>query len=297
MYKFLDNLKTKFPKYYKSKFKNKFNFGNFILCIIFSTIIFFILRKTPLIPNDFLYNLLSVPLMLLFIYIFDFTEKIKKLLLNILFPILLIISSIFFILFLVITLSKWLYSFTSSSIVNIDASNKEYFFLIFTSIFTSIFGLLGTLIGTYISGKKSADLVKMEFIHNKNDKLEELEKNKEFSLKIIKKLLSQELKNNFNFLNRCNLFASLKNKNYNHSLSKPFKDGLEFNVYDNVKFELIKYPTNDELIENILKVYGLLQELTKYDRVKDIIDKEYNKFIKLEYLITNIITTIDSIKN
>ncbi|MDI9215962.1 hypothetical protein [Clostridium tertium] len=297
MYKFLDNLKTKFSKYFKSKFKNKFNFGNFILCIIFSTIIFFILRKTPLIPNDFLYNLLSVPLMLLFIYIFDFTEKIEKLLLNILIPILLIITSIFLILFLVITSSKWLYSFTSSSIVNIDASNKEYFFLIFTSIFTSIFGLLGTLIGTYISGKKSADLVKMEFIHNKNDKLEELEKNKEFSLKIIKKLLSQELNNNFNFLNRCNLFASLKNKNYNHSLSKPFKDGLEFNVYDNVKFELIKYPTNDELIENILKVYGLLQELTKYDRVKDIIDKEYNKFIKLEYLITNIITTIDSIKN
>jgi len=177
-----------------------------------------------------------------------------------------------------------------------EENNDKIYDLVFntyTTIISSVIGIAGTYFGAIYGGNKAIEATKIQLDQQSKDNEKRRKDDERFALRIISKLLSQEINNNFDMLKKNGYFNELKN-NANLYFSS-IANELKFEIYNNTKYELIKYSANDSLVEDVIDVYGLLDIASRYPVIRDMSGKDKDKLLTLESKIKNLISAIDNI--
>lgn len=178
-----------------------------------------------------------------------------------------------------------------------DPEDDKIYDLIFNTysgVIAAVIGIAGTYFGAVYGGKKSIEATKIQLEQQAKDNETIRKNNERFALKIISKLLSQEINNNFDILSKNSYFNKITINNANYYYSS-IANELKFEIYNNTKYELIKYAENDSLVEEVIDVYGLLEIVTRYTNLKDMNKKDKGRVLHLKNKMTHLIDSIESI--
>lgn len=176
-----------------------------------------------------------------------------------------------------------------------NPENDKIYDLIFNTysgVIAAGIGILGTYFAAIYGGKVSMETTKLQLEQQAKDSENRRKENEKFALKIISKLLIQEIKYNIDMLNSFSFFVLINKSKRDKSL-KDLANQLKFDVYNNTKYELIKYSSNDSLVEEVIDVYGILQLISKYPDTNSISQSDYYIFKDLEDKIYNLIDHIE----
>lgn len=219
--------------------------------------------------------------------VIDDIDKIAKLLL-------LFALITFIITFITVILSKFAYWIVP--LYHSDPQNDKVYDLVFntyTSIIAAGIGIVGTYFGAVYGGKKAIEATKIQLDQQAKDNKDQMDENRKFSLKIISKLLYKEIKNNYTcYLNYYLIGPVNLDLDY-----KKLKDGLQFEIYDNTKYELIKYSDGNSLVEDVIDVYNLFRIFTRHNFYHELNFYEKKELNELNNKVQKLIANIDSIDN
>lgn len=173
-----------------------------------------------------------------------------------------------------------------------DDKIYDLIFNTYSGVIAAGIGILGTYFAAIYGGKVSMETTKLQLEQQAKDSENRRKENEKFALKIISKLLIQEIKYNIDMLNSFSFFVLINKSKRDKSL-KDLANQLKFDVYNNTKYELIKYSSNDSLVEEVIDVYGILQLISKYPDTNSISQSDYYIFKDLEDKIYNLIDHIE----
>lgn len=154
-------------------------------------------------------------------------------------------------------------------------------------------GISGTLLGALYGGKKSLEVAERQFSKQNEDNEIRKEENRRMVIRIITKFLKEEIIDNKIIFEKKNFYETINGGFGTQRLYNGWKDKVKFDSYENIKYELIKF-ANERLVEDVIDLYGVLYIFARYDDIKELDEKEFNKLAKLELLINGVIEKIDS---
>lgn len=203
----------------------------------------------------------------------------------------------FFLLFLftatTILFSKFIYAVIPIYYKDGNKDVTDLLFSTYSSVIAAVIGIGGTYLGAVYGGKKSIETTKLQLDQQATDNENRRKDNERFALRIVSKLLSQEINYNLDSLNNNKFFSSLRFEN--NVYYSTIHEELKFDIYNNTKYELIKYSSNDSLVEEVIDVYGLLEILKKYDNLNKMTKKDFDKILTLKSKINHLVESIDKI--
>ncbi|MDU7365404.1 hypothetical protein [Clostridium sp.] len=242
--------------------------------------------------------IVSYIFILLFIIIFIFAilfitkkliDDINKIIISFLFFALIT----FIVTFITVVLSKFAYWIVP--MYHSGPQDDKVYDLVFntyTSIIAAVIGIAGTYLGAIYGGKKALEVTKIQLDQQHKENKNTIEENKKYALKIITKLLTQEIE--MNYIRILGIAVHLQDLKEDFPLTS-LHNNFRFEVYNNTKYELIKYSNNNSLFDEVIEVYSSLELLISYDNVNKI-PKIYHKKVKTLYnKIYNLRTKIKNI--
>lgn len=277
---------------------NKINFKitNYILCPFIPIGLIMLLFNYEIIRSLGKLILSVTVLLLLIVFllfsiktIIDDIDKVFYALLVLAFFILVFIAS-------TIVVSKIIYLVVPLYYKEGNEEVTSLLFSTYSSVIAAVIGIGGTYFAAIYGGKKSIETTKLQLEQQAKNDEQKKKDDERFALKIISKLLIQEINYNLNILNSINFFSAIET----FKVSTPLNGivcQLKFDVYNNTKYELIKYSSKDSLVENVIDVYGILESLTKYSDANFEVGDDFLRFLELKEKIYTLIESIDTITN
>lgn len=174
-------------------------------------------------------------------------------------------------------------------------NNKNDIMNLFVNSFSSFIGAIISIFGAFLAavygGKKSMEVTKKQMEEQVKKEEERIEKEKVITIRIIVKLLENEILYNYGLLQSSNIYNYLKSDKRKGYYIDGIKDKFRFEVYNNMKYDLLKYP-GENAIEDVVDIYEMIYILSRYTDLGDLSDREFNKLSKLEEKISGFLDVI-----
>ncbi|WP_156964255.1 hypothetical protein [Clostridium sulfidigenes] len=285
--------KKKFSKKYIKELLNKINFTKFTWVVVIAFIVGLSLIFYGNIEKFFTIKLIGIILMLvdlilgvieLFLYQLKFIiDDIDKMFLFISFGITYICLIIG-------------YATLTDKIVSGFPEYREELTELFIYSFTGLVPAIITVIATYLAaihgGKKAMEATEKQLDAQADKEKDRLKKSRSIAIRIIVKLLKEEIEDNVNYLKKAQLLEKKNIYKSNHEYAA-IKRYLKFVDYDNVKYEIIKY-CDEDIVEEVIDIYEIFRIFARHDNLNEIDGKEFKKITKLEQKYNSFLKTIES---
>ncbi|MHC1681374.1 MAG: hypothetical protein AB6733_00175 [Clostridiaceae bacterium] len=166
-----------------------------------------------------------------------------------------------------------------------------------TALIASLIGVAGTYLGAVYGGTKAIEAVEKQLKKQDEEKLEKEKKDEIIAVRIITKLLKEEIIGNHDKLKERKFYSSIDkirtDENYDVGL-KTYHDSIKFDTFESIKYELIKYPSV-KIVEEVIDLYGLLYFLVRNDSTINFINREKGneKLFALERKINEVISQLE----
>jgi hypothetical protein len=169
----------------------------------------------------------------------------------------------------------------------------ELYFSTFSAIMSAMIAVGGTYFGAVYGGKKAIEVTEKQLNVQEEKEREKLMNNKQIAIRIITKLLKEEIKDNEQVIKEAGIFSKVK-KGYGVQCSYA---GLEKKVsienYDNIKYEIIKY-CEEEIVEDVIDIYEMFYILLRHRDLNEISKKEFAKIVLLEGNLNKLLSKINN---
>ena len=176
----------------------------------------------------------------------------------------------------------------SSNFPEFKEDLMQLFINSFSSIVPAIIGIGGTYFAAIYGGKKAIEATEKQLRAQAEDEENKVKENKGIAIRIISKLLKEEIINNVNNLHKICFSENeiQQGENYDYTEIKRY---LQFKDYDNVKYEIIKY-CDEDIVEDVIDIYGIFSIFKRHSNINEMDEEEvkkinmlrdkYNSFLK-----------------
>lgn len=168
----------------------------------------------------------------------------------------------------------------------------QLFIYSFTGIIPAFVGVVATYFAAIHGGKKAMEATEKQLDAQAEKEKDRLKKNKSIAIRIIVKLLKEEIEDNVKCLKKAQLLEQKKIYKSNHEYVA-IKQYLKFVDYDNVKYEIIKY-SDEDIVEEVIDIYEIFRIFARHDNLNEMGGKEFNKITKLEQKYNSFLKKIES---